>query len=168
MPEKDNYQLRSKDVQEVLSTPPRVRILWGNSLIILAIGIFLTFLAFYRISYDQEYPFKVLSYETLTDGGIKLNGIAYISEKKHLHYTGQVKIAMVNNSSNPQATLQGNILHFDSGSGRLSLKLSPFMRRFYTDDYFRRRVELEDRFDKIKIQTDSISLLMLFRKNINF
>jgi len=65
----NNYQIRSKEVQEVLRSFPKPYILWGNTFIIALFFIFLYALNDYRVPVTSQLPCKVISvsYDSLDD-----------------------------------------------------------------------------------------------------
>jgi hypothetical protein len=60
MPPKNKYELRSQEVQEVLSTPPRFLTHWGTALVIVVLlaGIFI--LSQYKIAQTIKVPAEVI------------------------------------------------------------------------------------------------------------
>ena len=55
----NDYSIRSKEVQEVLSNPPKKYITWGTVIIILLFCSFLCLLNFYDVPNNSQLPFKV-------------------------------------------------------------------------------------------------------------
>ncbi len=59
-----NHQIRSKEVQEMLTSPPNLLILWGNIFIIVFLLCFIFMLDIYRVPVSTQLPFKTISIRT--------------------------------------------------------------------------------------------------------
>jgi hypothetical protein len=60
MPSKSKYEIRSQEVQEVLNTPPRFLIFWGNALVIILLLGGLLFLSRYKIIHRINVPAQII------------------------------------------------------------------------------------------------------------
>ncbi len=66
MPSKTKYEIRSQEVQEVLNTPPRFLIFWGNAFIMVLFLVGLLFLGRYKIAQKANFPAQL----TKTNGAL--------------------------------------------------------------------------------------------------
>lgn len=60
MPTQNKYELRSQEVQEVLSTPPRFLTFWGNVLVVVVLATGLFFLSRYRVAQTIWVPVRTI------------------------------------------------------------------------------------------------------------
>lgn len=59
MQDQNKYEIRSQEVQEVLSAPPRFLTRWGNALVTVVLAIGLMFLSRYKISQTIRLPIQI-------------------------------------------------------------------------------------------------------------
>lgn len=59
MPSENKYEIRSQEVQEVLSTPPRFLTLWGNLIVIGALAAGFLLLGRYKVMRTVKVPVQI-------------------------------------------------------------------------------------------------------------
>lgn len=59
MPDQNKYEIRSQEVQEVLSTPPRFLTRWGNPLVTLVLALGLICLSRYKVTQTIRLPVQI-------------------------------------------------------------------------------------------------------------
>ena len=60
MPSENKYEIRSQEVQEILSTPPRFLTFWGTALVVLVLIVGLVFLSNYKLAQTVKLPVQVV------------------------------------------------------------------------------------------------------------
>ena len=100
MPSENKYEIRSQDVQEVLSTPPRFLTIWGTALIVVVLTLGVVFLSGYKISQTMLVPVQVIE----TDGrvGLMIESALAVQIKTNQQLKLQLK--------NDNISIEGNIV----------------------------------------------------------
>jgi uncharacterized membrane protein YcaP (DUF421 family) len=108
MPLKSKYEIRSPEVQEVLSTPPRFLIFWGNTLVIVLLLVGILFLNRYKIIQKTNVPAQIIEtngtlaviVDSAFSGQIKANQKVKLKTKDNTVITeGSIK-AMIDTTIN--------------------------------------------------------------------
>ncbi len=160
---KDQYSLRSKEVQEVLSTPPRRVIFWGNIIILCCFIIFLIVLDNVKMPIKIRLDGEITNvYKEGSESEIQV--LANTSLIHKLRAGDQVRIIYLVNDRNTVIT--GSIKHLNLKDRIVNIKTGEsvgFLSNCINDKLKKYKTYIHS---VLEANIDTVSTLSLFRLNL--
>lgn len=159
---KDNKDLRSEEVKEVLATRPKLSILFGNSFIVLLLCSFLIFLNLHRVSTNITLGFRAQDLVQNNIGTYDLPLLMTSPIPVTTKSIKQVKVVFLVNNGQVTKEIETNLKSIDSPNNIITIVVSANN----LSEIFRKDIKFDKAtkglFGTLKIPTDSVSLYRLF------
>ena len=157
----NNYQLRSRDVQEVLNTPPKLYILWGNTIIVGLLIVFLIMLKTYQVPVESTLPFRVSKIDPAQKDTVNI--YIYITTPISMDYKPRYVELNINQYSTLGAgKVRAAVKSVNPGDNTICLRLLSDKSNFIISDTGNKLRIMEGMFGTLESKSGSISLLKLF------
>jgi hypothetical protein len=153
----EEFKIRSKDVQEVLTTPPKLAILWGNTLIISIFCAFLVLLSEYNTPINEFINCKIVSVsKTTLDKEVQLHLLLSTALKGNLNSGTQLHLIIMQPGNANSGKLSVLLVTQNSYGNKMDVIVRGNANKSYG----------EGMYGVLVVKTGDISILRLFVNKI--
>lgn len=160
---KNQYNIRSKDVQEMLTNPPKTAILWGNTIIIGLFFVFLYGLSLYRVPKTSRLQFQIIGITSLTSSDTPSMRLrVYGKMPAEINGKFKLKLKFDQNNLNRSVTMDAVIIEKDMTQGQIIVQVKSNRSDRVAGVDYRTIVFSKGMFGIAEFATGSVPLLKLF------
>jgi hypothetical protein len=159
MTSKNKYEIRSQDMQEVLSTPPQFLTFWGTAIIVVLLFLGVLFLSTYKVAHTIKVSAQIIQMDGKS--GLMIDSAEVVSVKAGQKFKLQVK------NRNKNISIEGSITAIIDTTFELSKRKILVLAESSSNQLQEKLILNGTIIGDVEIQISEISLLHLLPKKSN-